>query len=113
MKVGLAASLEDRKKAEDSRLKFIRPLADDNPRLVNQNGLFTRTPDGMTVEDWVGEFFKDNVSSAVLIRITVPNKDRTDALRSLNQMNINHLTLFPDVYGASRFCNLQLEIRKY
>ena len=49
----------------------------------------------------------------VLVKFTVPTGDREDCLRSLNRMNINHLSLFPDFYGASTFCNLNLEIASY
>ena len=96
-----------------SIVEFVRPLADDNPRLVNQSALFTRAPDGASIEEWVQANFAGMNEEYVLIKVTIPNKDRALCLRSLNRMNINHLTLFPDVYGASRFCNLHLEVPKY
>ncbi|MEQ1851620.1 MAG: FRG domain-containing protein [Chthoniobacteraceae bacterium] len=97
-------------------VEFFTPLSDENARLVNQGGLFSRAPDGVTIEDWMEENFPDSDPSAnrmIAIKITIPNHNRTDALRSLNRMNINHLTLFPDLYGASAFCNTELEIAKY
>jgi hypothetical protein len=51
--------------------------------------------------------------SAKLLKITFPESDRQMALRELNLMNINHLTLFPDASGASTFCNLGLRIQHY
>jgi len=84
-------------------VEFIKPLSDENQRLVNQGGLFTRFPADTDVQSWVQTNFKDH-SGYTLIKIYVPNKDREECLKSLNRMNINHLTLFPDLYGASRFC---------
>lgn len=34
-------------------VEFIEPLSDENDRLVNQTGLFTRFPDAENVESWV------------------------------------------------------------
>lgn len=93
-------------------VELIRPMSDENARLVNQGGLFSRAPDGVALEQWVSSNFP-GLKSAVLVKITVPNTDRDDCLRSLNRMNINHLSLFPDLYGASTFCNLSLELEKY
>ncbi len=93
-------------------LERIKPLQDENDRLVSQSGLFTRTPLGVTVEDWVDQNRKGATSGA-LIKLIVPEKGRLDCLRTLNKMNINHLTLFPDLYGSSGHCNKQLEIDKY
>lgn len=92
--------------------ELVRPLSDENPRLVSQAGLFTRSPDGVPLEDWIQEHFEGELVY-IMIKVTIPNKDREVALRSLNRMNINHLSLFPDLYGASRFCNLDLEIATY
>ena len=94
-------------------IEFVRPLADDNPRLVNQAGVFTRAPDGVGLESWIGQHFGESDIAYTLMKMTIPNRDRDLALRSLNRMNINHLTLFPDIYGAAKFCNLDLEIEKY
>ncbi len=95
------------------QVEFIRPLSDENQRLVNQGGLFTRTPNGKSIEDWVQENNDKDDEGYTLIKIIIPNKDRTECLKTLNRMNINHLTLFPDLYGASKFCNLFGEIEKY
>lgn len=96
------------------QVEFIRPKSDENQRLVNQGGLFTRAPDELDMKSWVQNSFTEEEENAyILIKILVPNSDREACLKGLNRMNINHLTLFPDLYGASKFCNLYGEIEKY
>lgn len=94
-------------------IEFFTPLSDENARLVNQGGLFSRGPDRTTVETWVTTNFPDTDHFWRAIKITMPSAHRRAALKSLNRMNINHLTLFPDLYGASAFCNTALEIAGY
>ena len=94
------------------QVEFIRPLSDENQRLVNQGGLFTRAPDNKDLKTWTQENFVEE-TKYVLMKILIPNKDREECLKTLNRMNINHLTLFPDLYGASKFCNLHSEIETY
>jgi hypothetical protein len=89
-------------------LELIDPMSDENQRLVSQGGLFTRTPIGVPVEQWVEKAF-EGLSASVLLRIEIPDADRLTCLRALNRMNINHLSLFPDLSGASRSTNLKLE----
>lgn len=96
-----------------SIVEFFRPMTNENSRLVNQAGLFTRTPVGVALDDWVKENFYGEKKRAMLIKITIPDGDRDDCLRSLNRMNINHLSLFPDLYGAGAFCNAGLSISNY
>jgi hypothetical protein len=93
-------------------IEFVEPQSDENARLVNQNGLFTRGPDGKDLEAWIVDNFPDDTMRR-LIKLTIPEADRTVALRSLNRMNINHLSLFPDLFGASKFANLDLRIKNY
>lgn len=94
-------------------VEFIRPLSDENQRLVNQGGLFTRSPYNIPLQDWVHKNYNQDDDGYILIKILVPNKDREECLRVLNRMNINHITLFPDLQGASKFCNLFSEVDKY
>lgn len=94
-------------------LRFIRPMQDENARLVSQSGLFTRAPYGDTVDSWITSNFKGHVAGAPLVKISVPNRERPDCLRTLTKMNINHLSLFPDLYGAGQHCNKKLSIEKY
>jgi FRG domain len=94
-------------------IHFIYPQSDENPRLVNQAGLFTKCPIGYTIEEWVKENFKGHTDSYILMKLLIPSSERITALKSLNRMNINHLTLFPDLSGASKYCNLQAEIDNY
>ena len=94
-------------------IEIVEPLSDKNSRLVSQGGLFTRSPDGVDIEEWVQDNFDGDSSFPRLVKFTIPNSDRELALRSLNRMNINHASLFPDLYGASKFTNLDLLIEKY
>ena len=96
-------------------VEFVEPLLDENPRLINQNGLFTISLDGADVKERVQKCYsrRPEEDRIILIEIKIPNNDREECLKSLNQMNINHLTLFPDLYGSTKFCNLKLEIDKY
>lgn len=96
----------------NGKIEFIKPLQDENDRLVSQSGLFTRVALGLTVEECVKSIFP-GVNKAYLLRIQIPEKGRLECLRTLNKMNINHLTLFPDLFGASGHNNKKLDIRKY
>ena len=95
------------------KLEVVRPLSDENSRLVNQGGLFTRGPVGVDIEQWIRNYYSDDHKYHIFFKITIPNKDRLIALRSLNRMNINHSSLFPDLYGSSKFCNMDMEIDEY
>lgn len=90
-------------------LAFIEPLSDENPRLVSQGGLFTRGPIGTPVEAWVRDAFAGS-SEPILLRIEIPDSDRIACLRTLARMNISHLTLFPDLGGASHHVNRLFEL---
>lgn len=94
-------------------VEFIKPMSDENARLVSQGGLFTRSPNDTDLKEWVQSRFSGEKEAVILMKILIPNKDRDVCLKMLNRMNINHLTLFPDLYGASKFCNLFGEIKGY
>lgn len=93
-------------------IEFIDPKVDDNPRLVSQGGLFTRSPDGVDIQNWVSTYFKDDKKTR-LFKILIPDSERELALRALNRMNINHLSLFPDLTGACEYANSNLLIAEY
>ncbi len=94
-------------------VEFFSPQSDENGRLVNQGGLFTRGPIDIDLEDWVAKHFPETHKTMLLVKIMIPNSDRELCLRSLNRMNINHLSLFPDLDGASVYANMELQITKY
>lgn len=94
-------------------VEFFTPLQDENSRLVNQNGLFSRCTAGKSLETWISEKFDADETDIILLKIIIPNKDREECLRTLNKMNINHLTLYPDLYGASNYSTFCDTIAKY
>ena len=93
-------------------IEVVRPMSDENARLVSQRGLFTRSPNNMDIEQWVRRFNAPS-NTMELIKISVPRRDADDCLRYLNRMNINRSTLFPDLEGASLYCNMELKITNY
>lgn len=94
-------------------VEFFTPIQDENSRLVNQNGLFSRCTAGKSLDTWVAEKFAGEVKLGKLIKVIIPDNNREECLRTLNKMNINHLTLFPDLYGASSFTNTLNSIEEY
>jgi hypothetical protein len=99
-------------------LKIFEPESNENPNLVNQDGLFTIGREIQEIQSWVKSFYLKWIENnplpnkkTALFKILIPDKDRIGFLKSLNQMNINHLTLFPNLYGASKYCNFELEIQ--
>jgi hypothetical protein len=69
-------------------VEFIRPMSDENQNLINQGGLFSRAPTGRTFEEWVRRNFAGD-AGYTMMKILLPDSDRTQALRTLNRMNIN------------------------
>lgn len=94
-------------------LEFVEPLTDENARLVNQGGLFTRSPAGVHIEQWINRNNKSEKKTIRLWKIRLPEIDRKTVLQSLNRMNINYLSLFPDLYGSSQHVNLDMMIDRY
>lgn len=92
--------------AKHHHLEFLRPYLDENARLLNQRGLFVRTPEMMCVSEWIKQF--KNNGSVALAKVLIPSSEKKRALRSLDKMNINHLTLFPDIMGAAEYSNYKL-----
>jgi hypothetical protein len=95
-------------------VELFRSSFGENSRLVSQAGWFTKAPDGMDLEAWVRRYgAKLRPEDALLLKITMPGTDREGFLRLLDRMNINHMTLFPDIGGAAQYCNTFLEIPHY
>ncbi len=95
--------------------KIVEPAKDDHGRLVNQAGLFSLAPYGETLESSLLKALQDsdvdtnspNELANYICRIHIPNsiEMRIECLRRLRKMNIHHASLFPDLIGASGFCN--------
>lgn len=99
-------------KAPPSRkLRIVSPLTHNNPRLLSQNGLFLDVPVGQSVEKVVASAKKSEC--VTMYKISFPDEIRNDILSALNNMNINHATLFQDLAGSALHTNFQLEIEPY
>lgn len=85
----------------------------DNSRLKAQEALFTKALNGENIETNVRKLAAKRPEEIILIEIKIPNREREECLKSLNDIGINRATLFPDDYGAAKFCNLKLEIENY
>lgn len=126
----------------ETEIRVWEPRKDDHGRLVNQAGLFTFSPYDATIENKLIEFLSgenspdESLSNAVLetekfepqgveneaeilaryiCKIYIRNEERDACLRHLRRMNVHHASLFPDLLGASEYCNIitteaQLEV---
>lgn len=84
-------------------IEFLTPYLDENARLINQRGLFVRTPNMECITEWINSL-KEN-GTCYLGRILIPRSEKDFALDSLDKMNINGFTLFPDLSGSAMYAN--------
>lgn len=130
-----------------SEIRMFEPKKDDHGRLVNQAGLFTFSPYDSTIENKLADTLADEdfpddelraatrrvdkegdvvedaeaqVIAKYICKVYIKNEDREGCMRNLRRMNVHHASLFPDLIGASEYCNLlvaeerrQYEIEKF
>ncbi|MCS6997660.1 MAG: FRG domain-containing protein [Casimicrobiaceae bacterium] len=102
-------------------VSVLEPRKDDHGRLVNQAGLFTYSAYGNTLENFLIDSLRDEVLGKVseedeaqelakyICKIYIPNEGRAECLRHLRMMNVHHASLFPDLLGAAKYCNILIE----
>jgi hypothetical protein len=86
-------------------VSLVSPDSDANFRLISQGALFVKMPRATDLETYVRNAFAGGVPCETFSKIKVPNDDRDGCLVALNKMNINHMTLFPDIDGAAKHVN--------
>ncbi|MBQ0961020.1 FRG domain-containing protein [Ideonella sp. 4Y11] len=111
---------------DETGIRVFEPRQDQHGRLVNQAGLFTFSPFDATLENKLTtvltdeEGFTDEALRAAdedeqpeilaryICKIYVRNdgQERDDCVRHLRRMNVHHASLFPDLIGASEYCNI-------
>lgn len=102
---------------EYNRIKVYKPKMDDNPRIIAQSGLLAYIPILKDLESIIESHFEkcNNLfmCEPVLIKFIVPNSDRIHALQIMQKMNITDSTIYPDLTGAAKLCNMKLRISEY
>lgn len=97
-------------KAMKRQLRMFNPSTNENPRIHAQGGNHVFTPNDTSIENWIKDSrATTGYQGAVLTKIIMPNERRDDILKSLNKMNINYLSIFPDYHGAALYCNMTLD----
>ena len=89
------------------QVEIINPTLDENNRLINQNGLFTKLSYNSDLENFVAH--GEELGWISLYKIDFPEELRDKLISYLSLMNINYSTLFPDLTGSSLYSNIQLE----
>ncbi len=99
--------LYNQEKTEMKKFEIVESMSHENPRIINQAGLFLKIPLDFCVEDWFRKQLNDE-NRAYYFEIEINNENRLRILKELDLMNINPKTIYPDIYGATENCNHQL-----
>ena len=109
-------------------IRVLEPRKDNHGRLVNQAGLFTFSPYDATIENKLTEVLsaedsgdeelknadeesQPDILAKYICKIYIRNEGRDACLRHLRRMNVHHASLFPDLLGASEYCNVLISER--
>ena len=101
-------------------LRIIEPKKDTYGRLVNQAGVLTFSPYGISIENYIINTLAEderieldldnpNEFAQYICKIYVANENRDGCIRHLRRMNVHHASLFPDLLGAAQYCNLLID----
>ena len=108
----------------DTGIRVFEPRKDHHGRLVNQAGLFTFSPFDATLENKLTDVLADEegftdeelrsaseeeqpeILARYICKIYIRNEERDACVRHLRRMNVHHASLFPDLIGASDYCNI-------
>ncbi|WP_180080746.1 FRG domain-containing protein [Acinetobacter sp. YH12201] len=109
-------------------IRVLEPRKDDHGRLVNQAGLFTFSPYGLTIENKLievlgSEDYPDDelknasqkaeeepaILAKYICKVFVKNEQQKECLKFLRRMNVHHASLFPDLIGAADYSNILIE----
>jgi hypothetical protein len=108
----LSTSLIPETKSDKAAIpRVYSPSGPVSQRLLAQSSIFLEMPKDTDLETYVAQHFANEDertnphARAVLLKVVIPNEGRLDCLRMLNKMNINRVTLFPDLDGAARYIN--------
>jgi len=88
----------------------------ENVRIQRQGGILIHPPENLSIEKWCQDYAKYRdpaINRPLLLKFVIPDSDRGLVIRSLNKMNINYASLFPDLMGVSQYCNMALEEGKH
>ncbi|MEJ1227623.1 FRG domain-containing protein [Pseudomonas sp. CCNWLW56] len=109
---------------DETDIRLWEPRKDSYGRLVNQAGLFTFSPYDATIENKLANVLADDEAfddeelrsaseedqpdllARYICKIYIRNEGRDACLRHLRRMNVHHASLFPDLIGASDYCNI-------
>jgi hypothetical protein len=87
------------------------PSGPVSQRLLAQSSLFLMMPEHTDLESVIQKHWQSlstncrQPGAPILQKFNIPSEGRRDCLKMLNKMNINRLTLFPDLDGAARYIN--------
>ncbi len=105
------------------QLKYFDPMSSEHLRLINQRGLFTIETNGKDIEALLDDTYEAGLmnennwehDNPWLIKIKIKDipDTRCSFLHVLTAMNINHMSLFPEIQGAAKFCNLGIKLEDY
>lgn len=108
----------------ETGIRVFEPRKDQHGRLVNQAGLFTFSPFDATLENKLTNVLTDDegftdeqlkaasedeqpeILARYICKIYIRNEERDACVRHLRRMNVHHASLFPDLIGASEYCNI-------
>lgn len=108
----------------ETGIRVFEPRKDHHGRLVNQAGLFTFSPFDATLENKLTDVLADEegftdeelrsaseeeqpeILARYICKIYIRNEERDACVRHLRRMHVHHASLFPDLIGASDYCNI-------